>query len=391
MQFTVESITSTDGFRNLKEEWNGLLLQSQSKTFTLRWEWLFTWWEVFRDATTELSILTVRDLQQGLVGIAPFYLRHRQIRSYLPVVRDLMFLGTGEAEESEVCSEYLDIFSLPGQEAPVLNVLFSYLNSPDSPIKWHRIFLKGVLVNAAGLQGIDKLISASHLPYETENETSCYRISLQNKWEDTFNRLERKQRYEIRRDTKKLYETGSVHFRCYENEPNYMEGFTILSTLHQKRWIAAGRPGVFSDTKFMAFHKQILQIAYENKWLQLPILLWEGEPIGALYNFIMEGSIFEYQTGLKQELPHGISAGIVIRSLTLQNAIQRGLQGYDFFGGNNDYKRRWASDSRKIVDLMIYSKSLPIKIFRILSRIKRSGSALMLTPLSDPSAIEKPS
>src|SRR5438105_4444855 len=71
MQLAVECL-SEEMFDGLQSEWNRLLDRSSSDTVFLRWEWIHTWWTLFK-AERRFYALAVRD-QGRLVGIAPLYI-----------------------------------------------------------------------------------------------------------------------------------------------------------------------------------------------------------------------------------------------------------------------------------------------------------------------------
>jgi hypothetical protein len=41
------------------------------------WEWMFSWWNTFKDDGKKLLILTGKDLEGKLISIAPFYVERR--------------------------------------------------------------------------------------------------------------------------------------------------------------------------------------------------------------------------------------------------------------------------------------------------------------------------
>src|SRR3989338_6121715 len=99
-------IVKEEKFRDLKIEWDQLLSLSSTNAVYLTWEWLFTWWEIFGDDRRELFIIAVRENGQ-LIGIAPLII-HNVEDFNLFTFRRIEFLGTGEEEKDEVCSNYMD-------------------------------------------------------------------------------------------------------------------------------------------------------------------------------------------------------------------------------------------------------------------------------------------
>src|ERR1700732_1251434 len=127
---TVEAVTTRAGFEQLEPEWNALLTRSASNNIVLTFEWLSTWWQIFGEGERHLYILVARE-QSHIVGIAP--LLRRTIRHYnlLPYER-LEFLGSGEDEADEICSDYLDFIVQRGWEAPALEALLRHIRQHGS-------------------------------------------------------------------------------------------------------------------------------------------------------------------------------------------------------------------------------------------------------------------
>src|ERR1019366_8230610 len=102
-------------FDALQVEWNELLSRSACDTVFLRWEWIHTWWSIFRK-DRRLFILTVRQ-DNRLVGIAPFYIDSGE------------FVGprTLKLCSEELSPDYLDLIAEEGQEAEVAHALVDTL------------------------------------------------------------------------------------------------------------------------------------------------------------------------------------------------------------------------------------------------------------------------
>src|SRR4051794_385223 len=97
----VTVIEEPAGLADLRDEWHGLLKDSDADCLFLTQEWLATWWAHFSRQRT-LALVTLR--RQGrLVGLAPFYLHTKTFGSVLPH-RAMDFLATGV-----VGSDYLDV------------------------------------------------------------------------------------------------------------------------------------------------------------------------------------------------------------------------------------------------------------------------------------------
>ena len=103
---TVDVIDNVDRFGALRAEWIDLLQNSSSHNPFLSWEWLHAWWTHLGESR-RLQILTVRDDDGRLVGVAPLC----GSRGRWPWLSQLEFLATGWAG-----SDYLDLIVRRGYE-----------------------------------------------------------------------------------------------------------------------------------------------------------------------------------------------------------------------------------------------------------------------------------
>ena len=79
--------------------WNELVDNHYQANIFLTIEWLELWWNTFAQKSDVLKLVFIHQRDE-LIAIAPFYQK---------AGKELRFIGTGEAEEAEVASEFLDI------------------------------------------------------------------------------------------------------------------------------------------------------------------------------------------------------------------------------------------------------------------------------------------
>ena len=125
-------IRSAKEFAALEDEWEDLYHGSPRATPFQSWAWLYSWWEFYGEGY-ELRLITVRDVRNLLVGVAPLMLEHK-----LGFGR-LLFVGTGP-------TDYLDVLVRGGWEERVPEVLVRTLGELDS---WQVADLQQLRPNAA--------------------------------------------------------------------------------------------------------------------------------------------------------------------------------------------------------------------------------------------------
>jgi CelD/BcsL family acetyltransferase involved in cellulose biosynthesis len=353
---TVEEVTTRAGFEQLEPEWNALLARSASNNIVLTFEWLSTWWQVFGEGR-ELYILVARE-RDHIVGIAP--LLRRTIRHYnlLPYER-LEFLGSGEDEADEICSDYLDFMVQRGCEVPVLEALLRHIRQRGIG---DELILTDVSGDSPCLQVLEGLCSRHELNLSITRDQFCHYLPLGDGWDKLLSSVEGRFRTYIRRDCK-VFADARGELRIIDSSENFQENFTILIDLHQSRWNARGEPGVFASEKFRRFHRTLTPKLLRKGWVRLMIAFLAGSPISAVYTFVYNNKMYEYQNGLRTpDSPGGPtnvhSPGTLLQALSIKHSIESGLEEYDLLKTPpNSFKFKWRGRRRRILQIRVSQRS----------------------------------
>ena len=127
------------------------------------------------------------------------------------------------------------------------------------------------------------------------------------------------------------------------------EGKRILVLLHEQRWNAAGRDGVFASEIFTRFHDAVQPALLERGSLELVWLRVRGQPVAVAYNIVWDNKVLFYQGGRTLDVPKGVRPGIVLHARLIRAAIEAGRTEYDFLPGTSQYKLQLATASRSVV------------------------------------------
>lgn len=361
-------IHSRAEFESLGGIWNQLLARSPSNNFFLSWDWIWQWWLTFSRKTDRLVILALMDKGE-IVGLAPFYTRTiRLFRAY--PVRRLMFIGTQEDGEGDVCSDYMDIFCHQGLEKVFVDEIFRFVMSsnPCDDIYLSRVDKESptIILMQAGAKKNGFLL----LP---EQDSLSPYIQLPETWEGYLASLSSSMRAKIGRERRKLMKGQQVSISTATTEGEALHVLKELINLHQKRWIARGGKGSFSNPQFLEFHRKIVSSLTEKGHVSLTLLTVDGEHKAALYNFIYNTKVYFYQSGV--DTASGMPAfGYVLHSHCIEAAIARGLDEYDFLpkGDTDDYKDRFSNARREVTSVyMVCSRMVKCYV-----GMRRAGSVI---------------
>jgi CelD/BcsL family acetyltransferase involved in cellulose biosynthesis len=347
---SVEPVTTDEAFDTLEESWNSLLSCSAANDFFLRWEWLRTWWKVFKEDRFRLCILLVKRGDEP-VGIAPFYIKRERCFG-LFTMRTLMLLGSGEEEEEEIYSEYLDVISLRGEEEPVVEAALGFILDCD----WcDSVRLSNIRKDSATVEILHRFCADRGLTPDGRFQVECPYARLPDTYGAYLNGLSSSMRYEIRSDTRKLAKLGEVRIRKTESPDEIETDFSELSRLHGIRMGSKGAAGAFAYSQFASFHRAVIPVLLKNGHLDLWFLSVSSKNVAVCYNIRYNRKVYFYQTGFDGVSVGKISAGLVLTGHCVEQAIASKMTEYDFMGGGGmrSYKGRWSKDHRLIGEMVI--------------------------------------
>ncbi len=368
----VDLVSDEKQFWELEKPWKELQSLGAVKDITTTWEWMSTWWEVFKDGR-ELAILVAKDGDK-VVGIAPFIRRKIRYFHLIPY-RRIEFIASGEDKKDKIYSEYLDFIIEDGREEEVLESVFQQLCRSGNII-WDELVLPRMKVESPVVPILYGLAEKFNLDIMESNRATFLYADLPDSFDGYLGQLGRSTRHKIRQGTRRLDKLGDVVFKVAETEEEVEVAKDMLIRLHQSRWSQKGKPGVFSSERFRQFHDKMISIAHRENWLKLVSLLLNGKPVACVYNLLFRDKIYSYQAGMEVSEISNVRYGRQAHVRAIADAISEGAKEYDFLSGVFDYKERLAKGQREIITLRISKPTLKEPVYRTMCRLKVRSKAL---------------
>ena len=339
-------------FASMREAWNDLLERSGGKGPMLTWEWAFTWWEAFchRDGGRDLYLLAAH-LPDGRLGaLAP--LVKRTVRCHGCRVVTLEFIGTGEAEQDETCSEYLDWIIDPALAPAQMDALAQEILGDEG---WDEIVLRDVRADRPA--ALDRFVAsarAAGVDVARFAEARCPFIELPATWEAYLETLSRNARRLVRYKRKQLHAAGRVEFRMTDAAPEVMRALDEFMALHQARWSSQQKAGCFASEAFGAFFRSVTERLSLRRDVRIATLTADGEPV-ALYHLLRRGAcLYYYNSGMQEGKWAEYSPGSVCMGYIIETSICEGLREFHFFkAGAGSYKYHWTDKAVPVVSLRL--------------------------------------
>ncbi len=329
---------------SIRNEWSSLVAQVEGLSVFMTPEWLFPWWRAYGENKV-LCVLSLSDLQAGVVGIIPLYWERRKLLTLLEL-RVLRLMGNGSGD-----SDDLDFIVKPGYATAVAHAFLNWLRHTAWDLcEFDYLSSKSEMATLLE-DGVRVLGWKSEISRRPQTKAA-----LPNTWEQYLNQLTANQRWKIGHHLRRLQSRHKVLFRRCERPDELPIFLKTLYSLHQKRWEARGEPGSFSLTARRRFYEEMTRGLLRLGWLELWQLEIDGAPVASQIGMDYRDCCFALQEGFDPDYA-AESVGYVLRSHVLRQCIETGIRSYDFLGGDEESKQRWGADVGHYVDMHFASSS----------------------------------
>ncbi len=310
------------------------------------WAWLSAWWRHYGQARSggfggpRLFVLCVFDLDDTLVGLAPWYLDGGG-----PSGRVLRWLGSGE-----VCSDYLSLLCQAGMKDQVAQAIADHLTEVEAaensdPERWDLLKLEGIDAQDHVVNRLIEHLAERGNTVHRRAGPNCWRIELPQTWDKYLATLSKSHRKQIRRLERNLLQSGRAVLHTVRQINELPRAIDLLIELHQRRRRALGERGRFASRRFAAFHREVMPQLLLDGQLQLHWLELDGKPAAAEYQLAAGGVVYAYQSGIDPDAL-GQQPGRLITLAILRRAIEQGYRAFDFLRGHGLYKAHFRAQAR---------------------------------------------
>lgn len=323
-----EALGSLDALEALAPSWRALLVDRQ--TF-LGPDWTVEWlrgpgaaWSPF--------VVAVRDDAGALVGVLPLAERRGVLSTCGPT--------DGFAHG--------DVAAAPGRAAEVAAAAVAFVAGTTSGrVRFHRCSEDGALAAAV----------RARRPHQAVLErfaTACPYLAPVRDWPTFLRDLSKHQRHEATRQLRRFWEREGAAVRWVTAPSDVGPALDVLFDLHTRRFDAMGRSTALACPVRRAFHARLAARLAAHGGLVLGVLEDGGKPVAAAYGFASGRTTSFFNAGIDPAFSRA-GAGVVLRCHVLKDAtIEAGRTELDFLEGCQEWKLRWATGVRPLVDLDLY-------------------------------------
>ena len=285
----------------------------------LRWScifvlpaWLKAWWEAFGEQR-ELYLRTLWD-DQNVIGLAPLLVNNKTAS----------FIGS-----ADVC-DYLDFAIAPGEESNFFEVLLDDLRNEGIS----RLDLRPVRRDSTVLKYLPSIARNRGYDINCSPEDVSLELDLPPTWNEYLAMLKNKQRHEIRRKLRRLWEAGRVEHHCAEvseEVEDYLDTFLNLFSLSKDEKAS------FMNPKMESFFRSLAKAMADIGLLSLGAIQVDKVTAAMTMGFDYDDSHYLYNSAYDPQFSD-LSVGLLCKVLCLKESIEKRRKKWNFLKGAEPYK-----------------------------------------------------
>jgi CelD/BcsL family acetyltransferase involved in cellulose biosynthesis len=183
-------------------------------------------------------------------------------------------------------------------------------------------------------------------------EGGSVELDLPSTWDEYLATLDKKQRHEVRRKLRRLWEAGKVDYRCLEVSQevgDFTDTFLKLFSLSREE------KANFMTTQMESFFRSLTESMAEIGLLRFGILELDALPAAMIMGFDYNDAMYLYNSTYEPNYGY-LSVGLLSKVLCIKESIQRGRRRFDFLRGSEPYKYHLGGR-----EIRLYSCQITIK------------------------------
>jgi CelD/BcsL family acetyltransferase involved in cellulose biosynthesis len=361
MHLRARLFTSLEDLAPHADRWNELVQFSPGNSIFLTWEWLSAWnRHVAKDIP--LFIIAVFDEQEHPQAFLPLY------QSSFRLFKCISYKCLRPMGDCHCGAEYPDIISSPDAMEDALQCIDKCLEPHRD--KWDCLYLPYVSGWTSAASRMARL-NTHNRAFFRQRVAVFSSIPLPESIEEYNHNMLGSLYPLIRRQKKKLKQTGRISISLCQQEQDLPLYLDSLFHLHKKRWESIGQQGSFVRRPLMQdFYAGFAATALQKGWLKLFSLQIDGVTLAVQIGYLYHGVFYHLQEGFDPDGPGGI--GNVLRHAVIDWCITNKVQEYDYLGGDEDHKLKWGATRRTGYHLFCGARS-PKNFLLALADIWPSG------------------
>ncbi len=352
MPYTAQVIIGETPLEALESEWRDLFHKAGSPNPFLSAEWVFTWLEHAGPQVFPITLI-VRDADDRLAAVWPFF--------EYPAIGG-KGLWAGLADRGYILNP---LFIRNDPELIQATLLHLKKLLEDYRFIWVPLFtdsfvskhLRPALSKFPNLALIQKRISAPYIDLSRQADFESFLEST----------LGTKTRKSLRYDAKQLEKLGTVEYAVYRTEDDYRRIETEMRTIEKVSWKNREKKALLSDRRTEAFYHKLLPSLMDSGQVEISALRLNQMAIAFEIAIRRKGYYGFYHIAYLPDY-HKHSPGKQLMLFNIERAMNESCTEFDLMQGAYDYKLKFKTGSRDMMDAFICQRSFTGRLNYSLAR-----------------------
>lgn len=320
----------------LELEWRDLEARSDISFFT-SWSWIGAWLRSLpADIQPHLLRANLHGRVMALGVVVPTVIRKARC---IPI-KVWLLNETGRPALDDITIEYNGLVVDDTVKHVLEPLLLEHLMSNGGT--WDELQFNALRRPLASLARLSKLPGSGKTHRIHKLRKPAYQVCLKDVRDagQHIRLIKQKARYHIKRSLS-MYETsGPVTVEVAQTLDQALSFLERLKYFHRIHWANKSKQGAFNHPFFNDFHDQLIRSAFARGEIQLISVKAGSAEVAYLYNFVWQGHVYNYQSGVNYTQMGGkLSPGMTAHSLVIDYNAAQGHHTYDLMAGDHQYKR----------------------------------------------------
>jgi len=229
----------------------------------------------------------------------------------------------------DVC-DYLDFVVAPGSENDFFSTLLNDLKQKGVT----HLDLKSLRPDSTVLTNLVGLAQSRQYEVLCQPEDVSLELDLPSTWEEYLAILTAKQRHEVRRKLRRLWEAGKVDYHIIEGRASVKNAMDIFLKMFTE---SRSDKAAFLTSQRESFFRSLANAMAKDGLLRLGVLELDSIPTAMVMCFDYNGCVYLYNSGYDPQY-ESLSVGLLSKVLCIKESIEKGKKRFDFLKGNEIYK-----------------------------------------------------
>jgi len=356
----VQCLTRLDELRRLRGEWDDLLRETESASIFQTWEWVTTWFEHF-GSDRDIFVLTVRDGQGRLVGLAPFCFSRRRGGRFL------YLLGL-----KDTLTEYFDATLHPDAADSAVEAIFDAWRRAEGD--WDLLRMPLSEGEGPFIRNLPRLAARHGYRVYSETREGMSR-PLPETWEAFHRSLKKSMKDNVNNYVNRLHREGHAEKLVVVEDPAKLDAaldtFFDLHRLRAEAELGVQHSDAFIRPETRGFLRTVARRLLERGKIWLCLLYVDGKPVAAQICLLHAGRLYFYYSGYDPAWArYGVM--VVLNRRCIERAIALGCRELDMLLTTHPMKTRWGCEPRPLADLTLASPRLRSRFWFGFYRLNRA-------------------